>query len=200
MTTPKELIKHTDHVHCWLANVYDIYGDAMGDETETLSCELDDMYHQLEKQYKLERPEVFAKIQELIKENEEFKKECQSRREKEVEEDLKIKEARLEYLSGIWGSVEEKRRLIKEVETISKRLSSGITDEMIDKAKLYPIEKLIEVNKGFALCPFHDDKNPSFYVKNGYGYCFSCNKNASPIDICMEVKGYSFKDAVKFLN
>ena len=76
-----------------------------------------------------------------------------------------------------------------------------ITDEDIQRAKEYPFNQLIEVNKsGFALCPFHNEKKPSFYVRKNFYYCFSCGKSGDTIDFLMETEGLSFIDAVKKLN
>lgn len=78
--------------------------------------------------------------------------------------------------------------------------SSSVKDEMIIRAKEYPIEELVEVKNNFALCPFHPDRNPSFYVKNGYGHCFSCGKTADSISVAMQINKISFKDAVNYLG
>lgn len=77
--------------------------------------------------------------------------------------------------------------------------NAGITDDMIREAKEFPITNLLEVTKEFALCPFHTDKKPSFYVKNNYGHCFSCGENADTIKIVMQIKNMDFKSAVNFL-
>lgn len=78
-----------------------------------------------------------------------------------------------------------------------KKSSSGrITDEMISRAKEYPFENLIESKKKFALCPFHKEKNPSFYIKNNWGFCFSCDWHGDTIKFLMERDGISFKEAV----
>jgi len=41
-----------------------------------------------------------------------------------------------------------------------------ITPEQISQARDYPIESLIELKRGKARCPFHNDKTPSLSVKN----------------------------------
>ena len=73
-----------------------------------------------------------------------------------------------------------------------------ITPEMIETAKNYPIENLIEVNSRlFSFCPFHDDKrNPNLYCKNNYYYCFSCGAHGSVIDLVMKRDKLTFKQAV----
>lgn len=52
-----------------------------------------------------------------------------------------------------------------------------------------------------GLCPFHAEKNPSFYVnpeKNIY-YCFGCKKGGNAISFLMEYEKLDFPDAVKRL-
>ncbi len=49
-----------------------------------------------------------------------------------------------------------------------------------------------------AVCPFHKDSKPSFYIRNdGSFYCFGCQKNGSVFNFLMEHNGDSFPDAVK---
>ncbi len=55
--------------------------------------------------------------------------------------------------------------------------------------------------KFMALCPFHEDKNPSFSVdplKNVW-HCFGCQKGGTSIDFVMEKEGIPFRDAVDLL-
>ncbi|MBE0433583.1 DNA primase [candidate division WOR-3 bacterium] len=52
-----------------------------------------------------------------------------------------------------------------------------------------------------GLCPFHAEKNPSFYVnpeKNIY-YCFGCKKGGNAINFLMEYEKLDFPDAIKRL-
>lgn len=52
-----------------------------------------------------------------------------------------------------------------------------------------------------ACCPFHNEKDGSFYVNTRYNRykCYGCQKNGNPVDFIMELKGYSFVEAVKHL-
>lgn len=53
--------------------------------------------------------------------------------------------------------------------------------------------------KGYiGLCPFHDDKNPSFHVseEKGLYYCFSCGAGGDIFNFLENHKGISFKEAV----
>ncbi|MCO6497038.1 MAG: hypothetical protein J5I50_05185 [Chitinophagaceae bacterium] len=49
-----------------------------------------------------------------------------------------------------------------------------------------------------GLCPFHDEKTPSFFVTPGRGYyCFGCDaKGGNSIDFIMQKEKLSFPDAV----
>lgn len=79
--------------------------------------------------------------------------------------------------------------------------SEDVSDTDIEKARSVPLESLIEVGRGhMTLCPFHKDKRPSFYVKNGFGYCFSCNEWSDSIKYLMKAKGIGFLDAVRALR
>ena len=52
-----------------------------------------------------------------------------------------------------------------------------------------------------GLCPFHDEKTPSFYVspKNGLFKCFGCGKGGQVINFVMEKEKMSYTDAVRCL-
>lgn len=53
----------------------------------------------------------------------------------------------------------------------------------------------------FGLCPFHNEKSPSFSVapaKQMY-YCFGCGAGGNVITFVMEYENYSFSEALQFL-
>src|SRR5699024_6985050 len=53
----------------------------------------------------------------------------------------------------------------------------------------------------FGLCPFHNEKSPSFSVsrqKQMY-YCFGCGAGGNVYTFLMEYENFSFVEAVKFL-
>lgn len=76
----------------------------------------------------------------------------------------------------------------------------AITDDMIERARQFPYNELLPVVRGMAVCPFHGDKNPSFSVKNNFGYCFGCQWKGDPIRFVMEQEGIPFVEAVKRLQ
>ena len=53
-----------------------------------------------------------------------------------------------------------------------------------------------------GLCPFHSDKNPSFYVSPAKNVCkcFSCNEGGGPVQFLMKHEQISFFEAIKWLG
>ncbi|MGH3309182.1 MAG: DNA primase [Streptomyces sp.] len=52
-----------------------------------------------------------------------------------------------------------------------------------------------------GLCPFHDEKSPSFHVSPGKGlyHCFGCQEGGDTLDFVMKVDHLSFSEAVERL-
>ncbi|GAD05360.1 DNA primase [Porphyromonas crevioricanis] len=52
-----------------------------------------------------------------------------------------------------------------------------------------------------GLCPFHADRNPSFYVTPGKNFCkcFSCGEGGNPINFLMKLEQMSYTEALKYL-
>lgn len=90
------------------------------------------------------------------------------------------------------------KKLEKEIEVIVHKPRKGneLTPETIEQARQYPIESFIEVKRGVALCPFHDDNHPSMGIKNNRFHCFACGAKGDVIEFMMKREGLSFKDAV----
>ena len=53
----------------------------------------------------------------------------------------------------------------------------------------------------FGLCPFHNEKSPSFSVSPGKQmyYCFGCGAGGNVFTFLMEYENYSFQEALKLL-
>jgi DNA primase len=52
-----------------------------------------------------------------------------------------------------------------------------------------------------GLCPFHDEKTPSFQVTPARGlyYCFGCGRGGDTVSFVQEINNLSFREAVEFL-
>ena len=64
----------------------------------------------------------------------------------------------------------------------------------------------VELNRSgtrhVGLCPFHDDRNPSFYVFTDTDRfkCFGCGESGDVIDFIRKYYDLSFKDALNHLG
>jgi len=94
----------------------------------------------------------------------------------------------------------EIKRIEAEIRLITEGHNYEITPAMIEVAKQYPVENLVEVKRGIALCPFHDDHHPSMGIKNNRFHCFACGEKGDPIAFVMKRDGFSFGEAVKWLS
>lgn len=52
-----------------------------------------------------------------------------------------------------------------------------------------------------ALCPFHNERTPSFYIspERGIAYCFGCRKGGDIFSFVQEIEGVDFSAALKLL-
>ena len=55
-------------------------------------------------------------------------------------------------------------------------------------------------DKGFAVCPFHNEKTASFGAQGKWGHCFGCGVNVDVIKLTRQLYGLSFFDALSKLN
>jgi hypothetical protein len=115
-------------------------------------------------------------------------------------------DSRLFVGGQIIGAIKTIRKLQGEIIALrapGKKNGKGrmITDEMIERAREYPYDQLITLNRNrMAPCPFHGDKAPSFSVKNNRGTCFGCHWKGDTIAFVMEKDGVTFADAVRRLQ
>jgi len=56
-------------------------------------------------------------------------------------------------------------------------------------------------NNLIGLCPFHNEKTPSFYVHTNKGYfkCFGCGESGDTFSFIQKYKGITFKESLIFL-
>ena len=58
----------------------------------------------------------------------------------------------------------------------------------------------VEVNRhGKALCPFHNDRNPSLYVDDDHYHCFACGVHGDVIDFTAKLHGLKLYEAAQKL-
>ena len=76
------------------------------------------------------------------------------------------------------------------------RLANDIVNVISDYVRLQK-----KGSTHFGLCPFHNEKTPSFSVSQGKQmyYCFGCGAGGNVITFVMEYENYSFVEAVKLL-
>jgi DNA primase len=57
------------------------------------------------------------------------------------------------------------------------------------------------VDSYFGLCPFHDERTPSFHVRPDakHYHCFGCQVSGDPFDFVMNTEGLDFKSALEAL-
>ncbi len=75
-------------------------------------------------------------------------------------------------------------------------------DKSLESAKQVPLTDFIKTtSKGFARCPFHNEKTASFRVfpDNRY-HCFGCGADGDVVDYIMKTQNLSFHDAIKQLT
>ncbi len=111
------------------------------------------------------------------------------------------KEFIFRYLKESNSQITKHKKQILLIKNYKKSDNSNwITTEMIESAKQYPIENLIEVKRGMALCIFHDDHRPSMGIKNNYYHCFACGAKGDTIEFIMKRDALSFTEAVRWLT
>lgn len=77
-----------------------------------------------------------------------------------------------------------------------------ITEQMIERAKEYPFDYLLQFNKAaFTKCFSHNENKPSLHLNKKVNkiHCFGCQKSWDTIAYVQETKGLTFPEAVKTL-
>src|SRR5574344_3122919 len=79
-------------------------------------------------------------------------------------------------------------------------------DRIIDAAQIVDVvSEFVSLKKRgvnyVGLCPFHDDKTPSFYVSPAKNLCkcFGCGKGGSAVHFVMEHEQLSYVEALRYL-
>ena len=73
-------------------------------------------------------------------------------------------------------------------------------NDILDVVSEY-IELTPKGNRLMSLCPFHNDKTPSFtvYPEKGFFYCFGCGTGGDIIEFIQRIEKIDYISAVKLL-
>ncbi len=91
---------------------------------------------------------------------------------------------------------------------MARRIPENIIEEIKQKSDIVDVvSSYVNLTKKssqnlFGLCPFHQEKTPSFSVspqKQIY-YCFGCHKGGDAIHFIMDVEHMSYPEAIRFLG
>jgi DNA primase len=85
---------------------------------------------------------------------------------------------------------------------ISPKTIAAIRDRVEIVAVISESMKLTRKGRSFlGLCPFHQEKTPSFNVnaEKGFFYCFGCKEKGNVFDFIMKVEGLTFPEAARRL-
>lgn len=87
------------------------------------------------------------------------------------------------------------------------RIEQSVINEIKDKTDILDlVSEYVKLEKRgrnyIGLCPFHDEKTPSFTVSEDKQicHCFGCKKGGNVFQFTQEIEGISFVDAVKALG
>ena len=87
-----------------------------------------------------------------------------------------------------------------------KRIDRETVQKILDTADIVDVvSDFMHLKKRGAnyigLCPFHNERTPSFSVSKSKGICkcFSCGKGGSPVNFIMELEQLSFNEALRYL-
>jgi hypothetical protein len=97
--------------------------------------------------------------------------------------------------------------ILKELHQLKKDLyfsskprndNTEVTEDMISRAKEYPLTDLYEFVRGKAPCPIHNEKTASFHYnpQRNKAHCFGCGKNMDSIEMFMLLNKVNFREAV----
>src|SRR5690625_5117724 len=97
-----------------------------------------------------------------------------------------------------------------QYEIMVVQMNTQIPEEVIENIRrendiVDIIEEYVSLKKQgrnyFGLCPFHDEKSPSFSVtkEKQIFHCFGCGKGGNVITFLMEIETFNFMEAIQFL-
>jgi len=82
-------------------------------------------------------------------------------------------------------------------------MTSNIFQDIKERVDLKDLVRFygLEVDRGgFACCPFHNEKHPSFKVYEDHYHCFGCGEHGDHIDFVQKLYGLSNIEAAKKIS
>lgn len=111
---------------------------------------------------------------------------------------LKIDKHLARLSRQLWAFSNERRKVNGRVE--QNDIEQAIQIPLLEIANTH-LQKLQKRGKNWvALCPFHQEKTPSFTIfEDNYYKCFGCGEYGNTINFVRLLYGYSFQKAIKHL-
>ena len=82
-------------------------------------------------------------------------------------------------------------------------MTSNIFQDIKDRVDLKDLVRYygLELDRGgFACCPFHNERNPSFKVYEDHYHCFGCGEHGDHVDFVQKIYGISNIEAAKKIS
>lgn len=90
--------------------------------------------------------------------------------------------------------------------SVEKMIDKATIDRIMEAANIVDVvSEFVTLRKAGVnykgLCPFHNEKTPSFVVSpsKGYCHCFSCGKGGTPVGFIMEHEQMTYPEALRWL-
>ena len=95
---------------------------------------------------------------------------------------------------------------MRSAKTLAGRIPQHFINDLIDRADIVSViderVKLKKTGKNYSgLCPFHDEKTPSFSVSpdKQFFHCFGCQESGTVLTFLMKYERLEFVEAVEML-
>lgn len=116
-----------------------------------------------------------------------------------------------EYLPAVYECDKHIYRLKRQLAFLENKRTPLVNFQIkLDRARVYPIYELArdkldlrQVGRKFvALCPYHDEKTPSFtlYPETNTFHCYGCGAHGDVINLAQQLSGLTFKESVESLQ
>ncbi len=99
-----------------------------------------------------------------------------------------------------------KRIFLRNFAVEMKKIDNATVQRILDASDIVEVvSDFVSLKRRGAnyvgLCPFHNDRSPSFYVSKAKGLCkcFSCGEGGSPVSFLMKLEQMSFYEALRYL-